>query len=100
MYTDIERLAEELDAIRIILEKQSATLCDFRRGLQCYEGTSEFVGIVLERMLSQIQRQAEESKDLQAQAEQTRNRVCQTPSHPLLFSILTHHQTRWTGEGG
>ncbi|KAG8534324.1 uncharacterized protein KY384_001168 [Bacidia gigantensis] len=80
VYTDIELLTEELDAIKSILSQQTATLSDFKYALQSYEGTSELVDVVLDRMLTQLRMQGEDFKELSRQAELARHRAAQSIS--------------------
>ena len=75
VYADIELLSEELEVIRNILDKQGATLSDFRYSLRQPEDTSELLNQVLDRMLTHLQMQDEDFKELQRQAEHARHKV-------------------------
>ena len=91
VYTDIELLSEELEVIQTNLDKQGTTLWDFKSTLDYYEGTSELGHKVLDRMLTQLQRQGEDFRELQRQADLARHRVCtDTPTSCRLRSILKH----------
>ena len=92
VYTDIAFLGEELDAIKSTLDKQSATLWDFKYNLDVHSGSSQLVHTVLDRVLGQLQQQREDFRELQQQAEAARDRVGLILhlllSVPTYFSLL------------